>query len=164
QTLDDLPGQRTDVRAAVAADLRLVTHAAERDAMELAAERAGDRFAERRLADARRADEAENRVLARRPDLLHREVLEDALLVLVAELIHCLRAVVGLAELLLNRLELLAQIVLALRLRHLRLDLGLDLRAELEDFGFLAECPHEARETLLHVDGREKLLAKRQPE
>ena len=39
QPLDDLAGQRADVGAAVAADLGLVAHAAERDAHELAAER-----------------------------------------------------------------------------------------------------------------------------
>jgi hypothetical protein len=47
--------QRADVRAAVAADLGLVAHAAERHAHELAAERAGDRLADRGLADAGRA-------------------------------------------------------------------------------------------------------------
>ena len=40
--LDDLAGQRADVGAAVAADRGLVVHAAERDAEELAAERARD--------------------------------------------------------------------------------------------------------------------------
>ena len=39
QPLDDLAGQRADVGAAMAADLRLVAHAAERHAHELAAER-----------------------------------------------------------------------------------------------------------------------------
>ena len=39
QPLDDLAGQRADVGAAVAADLGLVAHAAERHADELAAER-----------------------------------------------------------------------------------------------------------------------------
>ena len=49
------PGQRADVGAAVAADLRLVAHAAERDAHELAAHRARDRAAERGLARRRAA-------------------------------------------------------------------------------------------------------------
>ena len=66
QALDDLPGQRADVGAAMAADLRLVAHAAERDAHELAAERLRDRARERGLADARRADEAQDRPLHRR--------------------------------------------------------------------------------------------------
>ena len=78
--LDDAAGQRADVGAAMAADLGLVAHAAERDAHELAAERAGDRAAERGLADARRADEAEDRAAGVRLQLAHGEVFEDALL------------------------------------------------------------------------------------
>ena len=74
----------------MAADLRFVAHAAERDAHELAVHRARDRLAERRLADAGRADEAQDRALDRRRvaallrlQLLHREVLDDPLLDLV---------------------------------------------------------------------------------
>ena len=61
---DDAAGHGADVGAAVAADVGLVAHAAERDADELAAHRLGDDLAERRLADARRADEAEDRAAA----------------------------------------------------------------------------------------------------
>src|SRR6185312_10894758 len=61
--LDDLAGERADVRAAVPADRGLVVDAAERDAVELAPERARDRSAERRLSDAGRSDEAEDRTL-----------------------------------------------------------------------------------------------------
>ena len=50
-----VPGHRADVGAAVAADLRLVAHAADGDALELAAHGRGDRLAERGLAHARRA-------------------------------------------------------------------------------------------------------------
>ena len=57
--------QRADVGAAMAADLGLVAHAAERDAHELAAERARDRAAERGLAGAGRADEAQDRAACR---------------------------------------------------------------------------------------------------
>ena len=67
----------------MAADLRLVAHAAERDAHELAVHRARDRLAERRLADAGRADEAEDRPLHVALQLPDREVLDDALLDLV---------------------------------------------------------------------------------
>ena len=66
QPLDDLSGQRADVGAAMAADFGLVAHAAERHADELAAERFGNRPGQRRLADAGRPDEAENRALHRR--------------------------------------------------------------------------------------------------
>ena len=64
--LDDVARQRADVGAPVAADLGLVVHAAEADARELAAGRARDALAERGLADAGRADEAQDRALARR--------------------------------------------------------------------------------------------------
>jgi hypothetical protein len=49
---DDRPGQRADVGAPVAADLRLVAHAADADALELAPHRVRDRVAEGGLADA----------------------------------------------------------------------------------------------------------------
>src|SRR5205823_10805299 len=75
--------QRADVGAAVAADLGLVVHAAERDALELAPRGARDRLAERGLAHAGRADEAQDRALAVRVELAHREMLEDAALDLV---------------------------------------------------------------------------------
>ena len=78
-----------DVGAAVAADLGLVAHAAQRHADELAPEGVGHRLAERRLADTGRADEGQDRSRAapvhRRQaalglQLAHGEVLEDALL------------------------------------------------------------------------------------
>src|SRR5436190_165462 len=78
--LDDLAGEGADVGAAVAADFRLVAHAAERQAHELAVHRAGDRLGQRGLADSRRAGEGEDR----RPRLLHQradgEELEDPFL------------------------------------------------------------------------------------
>ena len=58
---------------------------------------------------------------------------------LLAELIELPGAVVGLAELLLDGLQLLAQVVLALALAHLGLHLRLDLRAQLEDLDLLGE-------------------------
>ena len=93
--------QCADVGAAVAADLGLVADAAEAHAHELASERAGDRLAERRLADAGGPDEAEDGAAALVLDLAlaaeaaHRQVLEDALLDLVQAgvvgLEHCAR-------------------------------------------------------------------------
>jgi len=49
--LDDLAGQRADVGTAVAPDLGLIAHAAEAQAVELAAHRGRDRAPEARLAD-----------------------------------------------------------------------------------------------------------------
>jgi len=178
----------------VTADLRLVAHAAERDTVELPPEGPRDRPAERGLAHAGRADEAQDRVLAGRAHRLDGQVLENPVLHLfqtrmigvqhsprfrdvevvrrllaprqrdqpvevrprhrvlgrrrrhlaepvqlpeglllgllghagrldlLPELVELLGAVVGRAELLLDRLELLPQIVFALALA----DLGLD--------------------------------------
>ena len=64
----------------MAADLGLVLHAAQRDAPEVAAQRAGDAASERGLADAGRADEAQDGALAVRLELAHGQVLEDPLL------------------------------------------------------------------------------------
>ena len=87
--LQDATRHRPDVGPAVAADLGFVVHAAERCARELATHGAGDRLAERGLADSRRSDKAEDGLAAAvgRPSHLlqaaHREVLDDALLDLV---------------------------------------------------------------------------------
>src|SRR5690606_21563418 len=58
EILNDLARHRADIRAAMTADLRLVANAAERHPHELAVRRARDALPERRLADARRTDEA----------------------------------------------------------------------------------------------------------
>ena len=62
----------------MAADLGLVMHAAEADALELEAEGARNALAERGLADAGRTDEAQDRAAALGVELAHREKLEDA--------------------------------------------------------------------------------------
>ena len=80
QTLNHLPRQRADVRPAVSADFRLVAHPAERDANEFAAERLRDGSRKRRLADAGRADEAQDRTLHLGVQLADGQVLEDAIL------------------------------------------------------------------------------------
>ena len=83
----------------MAADLGLVAHAAERHADELAAEGAGDRLAERRLADAGRPDERQDHAgalvldLALAAELADGQVLEDARL----DVLHA--GVVGLENL-----------------------------------------------------------------
>ena len=78
--LDDLARHRADIGPAVAADLGLVAHAAQRHAHEVAAGGPRHRLAERGLADARRADQAQDRTLHLVHALLHGEVFEDALL------------------------------------------------------------------------------------
>src|SRR5688572_31509289 len=59
--------------------LRLVAHAAQRHAHELAAEGTGDRHAQRGLPHSRRADEAQDRPLHARVELTHRKVFQDTL-------------------------------------------------------------------------------------
>ena len=64
----------------MAADLGLVAHAADREPDELPAERVRDRVAERGLADAGRADEAEDLPRDLLAQLGDGEVLDDAVL------------------------------------------------------------------------------------
>jgi hypothetical protein len=66
---------------------------------------------------------------------------------------------VVLPELALDRLELLAEDVLALGLVHLRLDFGLDPTLELEDLDLMGEEVRHELEALDHVDRLEQLLA-----
>ena len=67
----------------MAADLRFVVDAADRQPRKLAAERAGDRLAERGLADAGRPDEAEDLAGGILLELRDGEMLDDPLLHLV---------------------------------------------------------------------------------
>ncbi len=75
-----------------------------------------------------------------------------------AELVDLGLGLVGLAQLFLDGLELLAQDVLPLGLVHLRLDLVLDLRAQLEDFQLPVHESRQAAQTLGEVDLLQKLL------
>ena len=67
--LNDATGHRADVRATVAADVGFVARAAERHAHVLAPERPRDRLGDRRLADARRSVEQQDRTARHRPRL-----------------------------------------------------------------------------------------------
>src|SRR5262249_33496476 len=78
--LDDLAGHRADIGPAVAADLRLVVHAAERHVHEVAAGRARDRLAERGLAHPGRTDQAQDRAGQLVSTLLDGKIFDDALL------------------------------------------------------------------------------------
>ncbi len=207
----------------MSADLGLVAHAADRDALEAAAHRVGDRPPQRGLADAGRPDEAEDRRARVRLEPAHGEELEDAVLdrldVVVVAVEHlaavlevevvlgrprpgqvgepleigadhavlgglrrqplealqlALRLLPGvlrqlgglealaqlgrlgldlvdLAELLLDRLELLAQEVLALPAIHLRLDLRLDPRADLDQLLLARQDLREPPQAPRHV-------------
>ena len=77
------------------------------------------------------------------------------------QLLDLLRLVVALAQLLLDRLELLAQEVVALVLADLRLHLRLDLRPELEDLELLDQDPVQQVHARAHVERLEHLLLDR---
>src|SRR5512143_2814190 len=78
-TLNDPAGQRTHIGPPVAADLRLVPDAAQRNAHEFPAKRPSYGLSERRLAHARRADKTENRPFHLLLELAYREVLQNSL-------------------------------------------------------------------------------------
>ncbi len=96
-------------------------------------------------------------------DLLDRPGLDlvrhAGLLDLVAQLVDLGLLRVVLPELALDRLELLAEDVLPLRLVHLGLDFALDLALELEDLDLAAEEGGDELEALDDVDRLEQLLA-----
>ncbi len=79
----------------MAADFRLVAHAAQRHAHEFAPRGACDGFAKRGLADARRSDEAQDRPLHLARALLHREIFEDSFLDLLETVMVVVKHVLG---------------------------------------------------------------------
>ena len=80
---------------------------------------------------------------------------------LVAQLLDLLGLVVALAQLLLDRLHLLAQEVLALVLADLGLHLRLDARPEFEDLELLDQDPVERVHPRADVERRQNLLLHR---
>ena len=78
--LDDLARHGADVRPPVPADLRLIAHAAERDAHERTSQGTGDGLRQRGLPDAGRPDEAEDLPLHLTHEVQDGDMLEDALL------------------------------------------------------------------------------------
>src|SRR5262249_20800657 len=77
----------------------------------------------------------------------------------LAELLDLSLLRVALAELVLDRLQLLAQEVLALSLLHLGLHLRLDLRAELEHLDLPGEDRRDLAQPLADVGRLEEALA-----
>ena len=75
-----------------------------------------------------------------------------------AQLLDFRLRIVGFAELLLNRLHLLAQQILALALAHLLLHLLLDLVAQLQDFDLFRQFADQCVQALAHVRGLEQFL------
>ena len=77
---------------------------------------------------------------------------------LVAQLVDLGLLVVALAELLLDRFQLLAEEVLALALVDLQRDLRLDLRAELHHLELAPEDPRDLPQSLLDIDRLQQIL------
>ena len=96
--LNDLAGQCADVGAAMAANLRLVVHAAQRDALELAAQSAGDGAAEAGFAHARRSDKAEDRPLHVGLEFEHAEIVENAIFDLLQLVVVLVEDLLGFAD------------------------------------------------------------------
>ena len=214
----------------MAADLRLVAHAAQRHADELAVGAAGDGLGERGLAHAGGADQAEDRALGLVHELAHGQELDDALLDLLqavvvlvqdalraqqvlalagalgprhrdqpvqvvagdgglgghgrhrlqalqllegpllgllghareldllAELLDLVQAVVLAAELLLDRLHLLVEVVLLLRALHLLLDPPLDALVDLQLVDLALEDGQDALQAVLGREDVEQVL------
>ena len=121
--MDDPARERADVGAAVAAKLGLVVHAAEGGAHERAAGGVRDRLAERGLADAGGAGEAEDGRPRLAGELEDGHGLEDPALDVV-------EAAVVLVELLRDGIEIVAERGSGIRLRDpLRRGSGIRLRA-----------------------------------
>ncbi len=95
QALDDPARERPDVGPPVAPDLGLVADAAEADPVELAAQRPGDRLAQRRLAHARWTVEQQDRRLHVALELEHGEVLQDPLLDVVEPVVVLVQDLLG---------------------------------------------------------------------
>ena len=77
--LEDLAGESSDVRAPMAADLRLVTYAAERQPHELSSGGAGDGLGQRGLAHSGRPDKAQNGATGLLDQLTNGQELQDPL-------------------------------------------------------------------------------------
>ena len=92
------PGQGAHVGAAVAPNLRLVPHAAQGEAHELAAQGPGDGAAQGGLAGARRAHEAEDGALHVGLQFPHRQVFQDAFLDLFQVVVVFVQDLPGLGQ------------------------------------------------------------------
>ena len=95
---DDFAGHRADVGAAVAADLSLIPHAAEAQTDILAVQAFGDGAGDAGLADARRADEADDLAFDVRGQLTDGQHLEDAVLDLLQAVVVTIQHPLGLGD------------------------------------------------------------------
>src|SRR5437870_9180900 len=98
QFLNDSARHRSDVRAAMTADLRLIPHSAETDPHKLAAERVRNRLAETGLADTRRSEKTEDRAVPLRIELAHGQIFDQPLLYFFQIVMVAIKYLLGLIE------------------------------------------------------------------
>src|SRR5262249_34903073 len=103
QALNDLTRQRANISAAMPADFCFIVHAAQGDSHELASERAGNRLAKRGFPDAWRPDEAQDGALHSRLQLLHSQIVQDALFDLLQVIVILVENLMRLADVDLRR-------------------------------------------------------------
>src|SRR6185295_9425413 len=96
--LDDATGECADIRAAVAADVGFIAHAAQRHTRKTASQARGNRLTQRSLADTRRADKAENRPAAQRIETADGEEFNDALLDLFEIVVIAIEDALGFSD------------------------------------------------------------------
>src|SRR5206468_10060611 len=80
QFLNDPARHRTDVRAAMTADLRFIAHSAETDPDKFAAERVGNGLAEAGLSYARWPEKTEDRAVSLRIEFSHGQIFDQPFL------------------------------------------------------------------------------------
>src|SRR5687768_3696827 len=93
--LNDLARKGADIRPAMAADLGFVMDSAKSEPDEFTPSRPGDRFAERRFANAWRADETEDRPFRILDQLSNGEKLKNAFLDLVETVVVLVKGLLG---------------------------------------------------------------------
>ena len=92
---DDAAGHRAHIGLAMAADLRLVVHAAQRHLGKLPVQRPGDGLCDGGLAHAGRADQADDGALELFRILAHGQVLQKAILDLLQAVVILLQHLAG---------------------------------------------------------------------
>ena len=102
QTLQNFARHRTNVGAAMAADLRLITHATQCHANKFSIRRPRDRLTKRCLSHARRTNEAKNWRLNFFDTLLHGEVFQDSFLDLVQSVVIVLEHLLCMGEIIID--------------------------------------------------------------
>src|SRR5437867_703189 len=98
QFLNDSARHRSDVRAAMTADLRLVAHSAETDPHKFAAQRVGNRLAKAGFAHTRWPEKTEDRAVPLRIEFAHSQIFDQPFLYLFQIVMVAIEDLLGLIE------------------------------------------------------------------